>query len=143
MSATVRLSSKLPGDEEINGLDAHVSHLFDSEEVTVALVWLVPSKVTEDLETGARVPTVEVRRIEPIGPVSDTPDEIRKLAADLYEKRTMRNPLPFDSLVAPEGDVEEVAESDDEAVVKDGPRLSQDPSQIGEVYTFDRPGDEE
>ena len=108
MSATVKLSSKLPGDEEINGLDHIVEDLMSSTEPVVVIAWVVPTKITEDIETGARVPTVEVRRVEPIGHPREVSTEITNLAAELYEKRTGRNPLPIDVLLAPKGDVDEL-----------------------------------
>lgn len=101
MSAAIRLSSKLPGDPEINGLDHLAGDLEDPELIVCALVWVKASKITTTLETGERVPTVEVRRIEPIGPVDQVPAEIVKLAARLYEDRTGRDPLPFDEVIVP------------------------------------------
>lgn len=105
MSASVKLAAKLPADPETNGLDAIVEHLYGQDEVTAALVWLVPVKVTEDLATGERVPTVEVRRIEPIGRPDEVPQYVQELAAKLYEQRTGKNPLPFSELIAPRGEV--------------------------------------
>ncbi len=108
MSATVKLSSKLPGDPEINGLDARHEQLVTSDTPILCLAWVVPTRVVEDLSTGERIPTVEVRRIEPIANVYQAPQEVVDLAARLYEKRTGRNPLPIGGLVAPSGDVDEL-----------------------------------
>lgn len=102
MSALIKLSSKLPGDDEINGLDSLAEQLVqDPEQVVCVLAWLVVPKVTHDVPTGADVPTVEVRRIEPIGTVANTPAAVQQLAAELYERRTGRNPLPFAQVVGP------------------------------------------
>lgn len=99
MSATVKLSSALPGDEEINGLDAIVDELVATpSRIVVGLVWLDVPTITDNTETGARVPTVRVRRIEPLGGVQEIPDEVRKLAARAHEERTGRTPLPFDDV---------------------------------------------
>lgn len=117
MSATVKLSSKMPGDEEINGLDSIQDQLLNPEQVVAAIVWFVPTKVTEDLATGERVPTVEVRRVEPIGTPAQVPQEVQTLAANLYERRTGRNPLPFEELMAPAGEVEEVEADPDEGLL--------------------------
>lgn len=114
MSATVKLSSKPPGDPEINGLDAYREHLFDQEKIVCALVWAVPTKVTEDLATGERVPTVELRHIEPIGTPNQAPQDVQTLAAQLYERRTGRNPLPFEELMSPPGDIDEIEPDDDD-----------------------------
>lgn len=145
MSATVRLSAKLPGDPEINGLDAHKAHLFDQEQVTCALVWVVPTKVTEDLATGERVPTVEIRRIEPIGRPEDIPSSVVELAAKLYEKRTGRDPLPIDALLSPSGEVRDLGEDDDddEPTVPREPRISREPSRIGEIFSYGDKEDEQ
>jgi hypothetical protein len=99
MSATVRLSSKLPGEEEINGLDHLASSLLDSpHQVLVAICWLDVPKITEDTDKDERVPTVRVRRVEPIDVIAKVPDAILKLAAELFESRTGRRALPFDVL---------------------------------------------
>ena len=100
MSAAIRLSSKLPGDREINGLD-HLARDFIEGAVICGIVWLRPTKVTEDLATGDTVPTVEIARIEAIGYIDAVPAEVRQLAAQLYEERMGRDPLPFDQLIAP------------------------------------------
>ncbi len=99
MSAVVKLSAALPGDEETNGLDGIASDLVEQpHRIQVALVWLDVPKITDNTETGDRVPTVRVRRVEPLGTVEEIPDEIRKLAARAHESRTGRTPLPFDEV---------------------------------------------
>ena len=81
MSAKVRLSSKLPGEPEINGLDELSATLAeDPHQIICALVFLDVPKVTIDTETDAEIPTVRIRSIEPLGVV--------------------REPLPFGSLDA-------------------------------------------
>jgi hypothetical protein len=97
MSAKVRLSSKLPGIEETNGLDSIAKQLVDEPEtIRLAVVWLDVSKVTNETDTGAHVPTVRVRRVEPIGDVGDVSDAIRKLVDEAQEARTGKTPLPLD-----------------------------------------------
>lgn len=97
MSDKVKLSAQLSGDEETNGLDGMAGQLVeDPQTVRVALVWLDVPKVTTNTETGAKVPTVRVRRIEPLGDVDDVSDAIRKVAAEAHEKRTGKTPLPFE-----------------------------------------------
>ena len=134
MSATVKLSSKLPGDPETNGLDAYADYR-DPETPICVIAWLVPSKVTEDLATGAHVPTMEVRRIEPIGTPAKVPQVIQDLAAELYEKRTGRNPLPFESVIAPKGDVDELRVGDAVAEL----RLARPVSPSADVFVFEAP----
>lgn len=103
MSARVKLSGKLAGNEETNGLDAIAGQLVDEADeggapIRVALVWFDVERVTLDVDSGAHVPTVRVRRIEPLGVVGDVPDAVRKLAQDAHEQRTGRTPLPFDDV---------------------------------------------
>lgn len=155
MSATVKLSTKLPGDPEINGLDHIHPRLIVDDTPILCLAWVVPTKVVEDLATQERIPTVEVRRIEPIGSVDTVPQHIVDLAAELYEKRTGRNPLPIGSLLAPAGEVDELdgrmvradaaaaemlvgmsPEERDDAM-SDGPGLALVPDPGAEVYVFD------
>lgn len=100
MSAVVRLSSALPGDPEVNGLD----HLADrmsaepSSTVVTAIVWFDVSKVTYLPEQDAHVPTVRVRKVEPIGESHETRQKVADLYAELQEARLGRQPLPFDQL---------------------------------------------
>lgn len=68
VSAVVKVAGKLPGDLETNGLDDQVDDLVDSpHEIRVALVWYDVSKITDETDSGKRIPTVRVRRIEPLG----------------------------------------------------------------------------
>jgi hypothetical protein len=95
----VKLGSRLPADVETNGLDAQAADLNDNpEQIRVAVVWYDTLKITIDTDTGAHVPTVRVRRIEPIGNVETTPDDLRKLVDAATETRTGRVPLPFDEV---------------------------------------------
>lgn len=99
MSESVRLSAKLPGDEEINGLDQLAPAMLDApEKVICAIVWLDVSAVTTNIDEGTETPTVRVRRIEPIGHLDRVPDAVIALAGELMEARTGRRPLPFDTL---------------------------------------------
>lgn len=99
MSAVVRLAAKLPGNDEINGLDHIAGDLCANPgEPIFALVWFDVSKVTTDVDSGTRVPTVRVRRVEPVGPIGQVPDFVRSLARQLEEKRTGRAPLPFEEI---------------------------------------------
>ena len=97
MSAKVKLSTKLPGDEETNGLDSIAEKLVkDPETIRVAIVWLDVAKVTVETDTHAHVPTVRVRRVEPLGDVDDVSKAIRELVDTAVEERTGQTPLPFD-----------------------------------------------
>jgi hypothetical protein len=115
VSARIALSSKLPADEETNGLDSLNQSLVDNpHQIIAALVWLDCPKITVDTESGDERPTVRVRRVEPFGTVDKIPAAVVKLALQLQEKRTGRQALPFDRLDAPAARVEIVDDEDDE-----------------------------
>lgn len=155
MSATIRLSSKLPGDPEINGLDHLHDRLCVDTTPIVCLAWVKPTKVVTDIETEERVPTVELARVEPIGSVNVVSQEIIALAAQLYEKRTGRNPLPIDALLVPSGEISKVDEAEiiaaardaetlmgmspdeREDAMSDGPGLALLPDPDADLYVFD------
>lgn len=97
MSAVVKLGAALPGDIETNGLDQQVDYLLENpKDALLALVWLDVKSIQVDTDTGAQIPTVRVRRIEPLGAVGAASDAIVKLAGDAFESRTGRRPIPFD-----------------------------------------------
>jgi len=99
MSDTVKLSAAMPADVETNGIDALAAQLVDDpEQIRVAVLWFDTVKVTELTDSGSRVPTIRVRRIEPIGNVDAVPVEIRKLVDEATQTRTGRVPLPFDEV---------------------------------------------
>lgn len=103
MSAIVKLSSKLPGDPEINGLDAWADWLCKANtEPLIAVVYIDSAKTTKDLDNGTEVPTARIRRIEPLGVVGDVSDAIRAAVATAEQERTGRTPLPFETLTVGE-----------------------------------------
>lgn len=96
MSATVKLSSKMPGDPDVNGVDDLVEDLVDEPDtLRVAIAWFDVAKTTHDTDTRADVPTIRIRRIEPIGDVDDVNPQIAALIQDAIAKRTGRTPIPF------------------------------------------------
>lgn len=99
MSATVKLSSKLPGEVDINGVDYLVDELVkDPEAIRVGVVFFDVVKVIKDVDAGTAIPTIRVRRLEPIGDVTNAPDAIRKIVDEAMETRTGRKALPFDQV---------------------------------------------
>jgi hypothetical protein len=97
MSAVVKLSSKMPGDPEINGLDAMVTDLLtDPEEIIVGVVYLDVAKIQRDIDSGDEIPTVRVRRIEPLGSIHDVSQAVRDAVAEAEAERTGRTPIPFE-----------------------------------------------
>lgn len=103
MSALVALSSKLPGDREVNGLDAlHEEIVSNPNTVICAFVWLDVPKITIDTEQDdpdkAQRPTVRVRKIEPFGTADKVPASVVELMTQLAEARLGHVPLPFDEI---------------------------------------------
>ena len=99
MSELVKLSSRLPGDTDINGVDALADDLVkDPETIRVAVLWFDAVKITHDTDTGNDVPTIRVRRVEPIGDVESIPKTIRTIVDKATETRTGRASLPFDTV---------------------------------------------
>lgn len=99
MSAKVTLSSKLPGESEINGLDELQQSLVDNpHQIIVAIVWGDVPSVRYNTDEDEHVPTFRIRKIEPIDVVGKVPQEIVELAQRLTEKRLGRTPLPFATL---------------------------------------------
>ena len=104
MSAVVKLSSKLPGDPEINGLDAHRADLVDKpEDMLVCIAYVDTSKVVIDTDSGDHIPTVRIRRIEPLGQIADVPQAVRDAMAEAESERTGRTPIPFETVEVGEG----------------------------------------
>lgn len=95
MSNTVKLSGKLAKDDEFNGLDAQADELIkDPETVRVAVVYYdrYDLHIKRD---GTKVPTIQLRRFEPIGNVGDVSPELQRAIQRAVEERTGKAPLPF------------------------------------------------
>lgn len=105
MSDLLKLSSALPGNAEINGLDRLAELLVkDPEGATVtAVVTFDVKDVRYVVEKGLHVPTIQVRRAEG-WLTEDTPAAVRDAMIAAGEKRLNRTPLPFGVL---EGDGDE------------------------------------
>lgn len=111
MSALIKLSPRLPGNEEINGLDSlHESLVDNPHQVICALVWFDVPRVTLDTENDTEVPTVRVRKVEPIGTAEKVEPAVLELYRKTQEERLGREPLPFDQL---DGRAEHVYTSED------------------------------
>lgn len=103
MSAKVKLSIKLPGEEEINGLDSIVDELLDDpNELRVAIVVFDVPKTNIDNRHGTKVPVIEHRQYEPLGVLSELDPKIRELVLNAREKRTGKTPLPLDMVTVDE-----------------------------------------
>lgn len=101
MSAAVKLGSKLPGETEINGVDAIAAELVDDpEQIRVALVYFDVRKIEDDTDSGDRVPTIRVRRFEPIGTLEDAPKSVRDVMSKAFAERTGRKAIPWEIATA-------------------------------------------
>lgn len=114
MSAVVKLSSKLPGDAEINGLDAKATWMLDNpEEMLVCIVYIDTAKELIDFDAGTHVPVARVRRIEPLGPIADVPQAVRDAMAEAESERTGRTPIPFETVEVGEGAYSDTLDGED------------------------------
>lgn len=97
MSAAVKIGPKLPADFEMNGLDAQAEDLV-AEPLTLrcAVVWYDSPTALVDAEKGTTVPKIQFRRFEPLGDADDVSTAIRAEVEKAIEKRTGRQPIPWD-----------------------------------------------
>lgn len=103
MSAVVKLSSKLPGDAETNGIDATAEQLvLEPKTLRCAVVWYDNQKTIVDTDSGDHIPVLRIRRIEPLGEADEVSKAIRDAVGVAMEKRTGRTPLPFDIVTVSE-----------------------------------------
>jgi len=95
MSDALKLSTALPGDQEINGLDALAAALVEDPSRMVCAVLILDVKdVRYITDVEAHVPTMRFRRGE-AWLVDETPEEVRLAMVQRSEERTGRTPLPF------------------------------------------------
>ena len=95
MSDLLKLSTALPGDQEINGLDALADAIVEDPSRMVCAVLILDVKdVRYITDVEAHVPTMRFRRGE-AWLVDETPEEVRLAMVQRSEERTGRTPLPF------------------------------------------------
>lgn len=96
MSAVVKVGSKMPANKEMNGLDAQQQDLVeDPKELRCALVWYDTGKITVDPDTGEQVPTIRLRRFEPVA-VETVKSAIWETLQQAIQKRTGQPAIPLD-----------------------------------------------
>jgi hypothetical protein len=107
MSETVKLAAKMPKDFEMNGLDAQAEALIDDPKtLRCGVVWYDTRDVNINTDTGAQVPTVRIRRFEPLGDADDVSKAIREAVGEAIQARTGRAPIPWDIVEVVDGDQE-------------------------------------
>lgn len=95
MSAVVKLTSALPGDEEYNGLDAIIEALLEHPEAIRSAYIEFDVAFTKDVtDTAKKIPHVRVRRFEPLGEAGQIKEELRRAYEKAFAARTGREPLP-------------------------------------------------
>jgi len=99
MSAVVSLGSKLPADVDMNGLDATIKDLLrEPEKLQAAVVFYNVDKITVKPEAGTEIPTIVLRRFEPIGKASEIGDAVFEVMMQAAKTRTGKEPLPLDTV---------------------------------------------
>lgn len=97
MSAVVKLGSKLPGDVEVNGVDATVDDLLDDPQALRAgFVQYDVGKILVNPDTGEQVPTVRIRRFEPLGKNDEVSGAIKDAYFAAVQDRTGKQALPLE-----------------------------------------------
>ena len=95
MSDLLKLSTALPGDQEINGLDALAAGLVQEPSGMICVVAIFDVKDVRYIpDAEAHTPTLRFRRGEAWA-INDTPEEVRLAMVQRTEERTGRTPLPF------------------------------------------------
>lgn len=107
MSKVVKLLGALPADFENNGLDALAASLIEHpEQIRTALVWFDVHHKTDVTDSAEVVPSVRIRKIEPLGNAGEMEDAVKELWFKAEQARTGKTPLPF-------GEVREIDEEPD------------------------------
>lgn len=97
MTTTVKLSSRLPDDPDVNGLEHHFEALKARPfEQRVAVVYFDVAKTTTDYEKATINPLIRVVAIEVVGDVADVPPAVVDAFNRARERRRQQGPLPFD-----------------------------------------------
>lgn len=97
MSEKVKLSSKLPGGEEWNGLDDYADDI-RADHTLMLGCWVVldvPSQ-TVNFDKGTTTPTVRVRQIEVLTTDGSVPEVLRDVLEAAFSERTGKQMLPLD-----------------------------------------------
>lgn len=97
VSKSVKLAGRLPGSTENNGLLSVVDQLVnDPKTVRMFVIWGDVLTITRDVETDDDVPTLRVKRIEPMGEADAASQALQELVMRAAEERLGHTPLPFD-----------------------------------------------
>lgn len=93
----VKLSAKLPDDNDLNGLEHWAGTLRkDPMQQYVAIVYLDVAKMVTDYEKAIVSPVIQVVALELLGTAAGCPPEVQKAFLDAHRRRTSKDPLPFE-----------------------------------------------
>lgn len=99
MSAVVKLASAMPSDTELNGIDSISQDLIDNpDRPRIAVVVFTTRTITSNPELGTTVPTIAIRRIEPLGYQDQVSEVVRQELVKAAESRTGKAALPLDTV---------------------------------------------
>lgn len=99
MSNTVKLSAKLAGDDDLNGLDSLAQAMInDPHQVRLAVVWFDCQKIVNNTDDETEIPYARIRRFEPVGVAEEMPGELQQIVQQAAQDRTGKTPLPFDAV---------------------------------------------
>ena len=106
MSEKVKLSSKLPGGEEWNGLDDYADEIRADHTLMLGcwVVFDVPSQTT-NFDKGTTTPLVRIRRVEVLTTDGNAPSYLEAELEKAFTERTGKAMLPLDE--ADGGPIEE------------------------------------
>ncbi|MEU8264444.1 hypothetical protein AB0C02_27960 [Micromonospora sp. NPDC048999] len=111
----VKMSAQLTRDKrEFNGLDRIADQLIDQPRGTrYAVVAYTVKRVTDEVDEGVEIPTVQINHIEPVDGVQA--DRVRELLAERYQDRTGKSldgdPTLFDVVEPVDGGERQVPEA--------------------------------
>jgi len=113
MSNSLKLSTALPGEDEINGLDGLADELVaDPSRMICAIIICDVKDVRYITDLEAHVPTLRFRRGE-AWPLADTPEAVRIAMIQRSEARLGRTPLPFGAVAVAKVDGKDRPNPDD------------------------------
>lgn len=99
MSNTVKLSAKLAGDDDLNGLDSLAGDMIDDPKTArLAVIWFDCQKVVSNTDDDTEIPYARIRRFEPIGTAESMPPALQQIVEQAAEDRTGKAPLPYDAV---------------------------------------------
>jgi len=93
---SAKMAGALPKGDRTNGLQHMAAELVaEPWDIRVAVIFYDVSKVTRDMDSGETVPTIRIRRIEPVDEPGDG-NRLRQVLRRAWERRLGEDVLPID-----------------------------------------------